>query len=102
MKSNIDSTIKGTMMRSSSCNNIVVNGQEIIKGAFVPKTGKRQIIDLCLSRNAKLIQNNNNNNNSLFILEKQNKQKIESLDYTMKNQEQLLPKIIILRNKKIK
>ena len=40
-KSNADSSIKGTMMRSSSCSNIIVNGQEIIKGAFIPKTRKK-------------------------------------------------------------
>ena len=82
-KSNADSSIKGTMMRSSSCSNIIVNGQEIIKGAFIPKTGKKQLIDLCLSGNDKI--NPNNANNSLFVLEKLNKQKKDSLDLTMKN-----------------
>ena len=82
-KSNADSSIKGTMMRSSSCSNIIVNGQEIIKGAFIPKTGKKQLIDLCLSGNDKI--NPNNANNSLFVLEKINKRKRDSLDLTMKN-----------------
>ena len=66
-KSNVDSTIRGTMMRSSSCSNIVINGQEIIKGAFTTKSNKKQLVDLCLSGNAKL---NQNNNDSLFALEK--------------------------------
>ena len=91
VKSNVDSTIRGTMMRSSSCSNIVVNGQEIIKGAFTAKNNKKQLVDLCLSGNVKL----NNNNNSLFVLEKQKKQMLESLDHTMKNRDnqQLLPKV---------
>ena len=90
VKSNVDSTIRGTMMRSSSCSNIVVNGQEIIKGAFTAKNNKKKLADLCLSGNVKL-----NNNNSLFVLEKQKKQMLESLDHTMKNRDnqQLLPKV---------
>ena len=83
IKDNADSTIKGTMMRSSSCSNIVVNGQEIIKGAF---NNKKQAADLCLSGNAKL----NPNNNSLFKIENQNN---VALDLTMKNKDDVLPKI---------
>ena len=86
IKSNVDSTIRGTMMRSSSCSNIVVNGQEIIKGAFTSKGNKKQIIDLCLSGNAKL---NQNNNDSLFALDKNNNQNFEN---TMKNKEHILYK----------
>ena len=74
IKSNNDSTIRGTIIRSSSCNSIVVNGQEIIKGAFSPNQNKKDVIDLCLSGNAKL----NQNNNSLFVLEKTNKKENES------------------------
>ena len=74
IKSNADSTIRGTIIRSSSCNSIVVNGQEIIKGAFSPNQNKKDIVDLCLSGNAKL----NQNNNSLFVLEKTNKKENES------------------------
>ena len=90
VKSNIDSTIKGTMMRSSSCSNIIVNGQEIIKGDFTAKNNKKQLVNLCLSGNAKL-----NKNNSLFVLEKLNKINLESLEHTMKDKDkqQLLPKI---------
>ena len=89
VKSNVDSTIRGTMMRSSSCSNIVVNGQEIIKGSFTSKINKKQLADLCLSGNAKL----NPNNNSLFFLEKKNNQKLESLDYTMKNKEKIIYRV---------
>ena len=89
VKSNVDSTIRGTMMRSSSCSNIVVNGQEIIKGSFTSKNNKKQLADLCLSGNAKL----NPNNNSLFFLEKKNNQKLESLDYTMKNKEKIIYRV---------
>ena len=74
IKSNNDSTIRGTIIRSSSCNSIVVNGQEIIKGAFSPNQNKKDVVDLCLSGNAKL----NQNNNSLFVLEKTNKKENES------------------------
>ena len=88
-KSNVDSTIRGTMMRSSSCSNIVVNGQEIIKGAFTAKNNKKQLLDLCLSGNAKLKPYNN----SLFVLDNKENQKLESLDYTMKNKDNLIPKV---------
>lgn len=74
IKSNADSTIRGTIIRSSSCNSIVVNGQEIIKGAFSPNQNKKDAVDLCLSGNANL----NQNNNSLFVLEKTNKKENES------------------------
>ena len=89
VKSNMDSTIRGNMMRSSSCNSIIVNGQEIIKGAFSPNQEKKQLIDLCLSGNGKL----NQNNNSLFVIEKSNQQKIESLDYNIKNNGQFFSKV---------
>ena len=88
-KSNVDSTIRGTMMRSSSCSNIVVNGQEIIKGAFTAKNNKKQLVDLCLSGNAKLKPYNN----SLFVLENKSNQKLESLEYTMKNKDNLIPRV---------
>ena len=74
VKSNADSTIRGTIIRSSSCNSIVVNGQEIIKGAFSPNQNKKDAVDLCLSGNANL----NQNNNSLFVIEKTNKKENES------------------------
>jgi pSer/pThr/pTyr-binding forkhead associated (FHA) protein len=74
VKSNADSTIRGTIIRSSSCNSIVVNGQEIIKGAFSPNQNKKDAADLCLSGNANL----NQNNNSLFVIEKTNKKENES------------------------
>jgi pSer/pThr/pTyr-binding forkhead associated (FHA) protein len=74
IKSNVDSTIRGTIIRSSSCNSIVVNGQEIIKGAFSPNQNKKDAVDLCLSGNANL----NQNNNSLFVIEKTNKKENES------------------------
>ena len=74
IKSNADSTIRGTIIRSSSCNSIVVNGQEIIKGAFSPNQNKKDAVDLCLSGNANL----NQNNNSLFVIEKTNKKENES------------------------
>ena len=100
IKSNVDSTIRGTMMRSSSCSNIgvtmmriyscsniVVNGQEIIKGAFTTKSNKKQLVDLCLSGKAKL---NQNNNDSLFALEKKSN---HNMDNTMKNKESFIPKV---------
>jgi flagellar biosynthesis GTPase FlhF len=74
VKSNADSTIRGTIIRSSSCNSIVINGQEIIKGAFSPNQNKKDAADLCLSGNANL----NQNNNSLFVIEKTNKKENES------------------------
>ena len=89
IKSNPDSTIRGTMMRSSSYNSIVVNGQEIIRGAFSPNKDKKNLNDLYLTGNAKL----NQDKNSLFGLENSNLQKIESLDYTIKNKEPFLSKV---------
>ena len=86
-KSKVDSTIRGTMMRSSSCSNIIINGQEIIKGAFTTKSNKKQLVDLCLSGNAKL---NQNNNDSLFALEKKSN---HNMDNTMKNKESFIPKV---------
>ena len=90
LRSNVDDSVRGTMMKSSSCSNIVVNGQEIIKGAFVPKTGAKQINDLCLSGNNKI--NQNNENNSLFVLEKLNNEKIDC-DLTAKNPKKELNKV---------
>ena len=76
-------------MRSSSYNSIVVNGQEIIRGAFSPNKDKKNLNDLYLTGNAKL----NQDKNSLFGLENSNLQKIESLDYTIKNKEPFLSKV---------
>ena len=44
-KSNLGNTHKGTMLRSSSCNSILVNGQQVIKGAFSPGKLKKMLIN---------------------------------------------------------
>ena len=58
LKSNNENTVKGTMIRSSSCNSIIVNGQQIIKGAFSPNQGKKILNNLHYSKNDKYINNN--------------------------------------------
>ena len=47
-----------TMIKTSSFNSIVVNGQEIIRGAFTPDTNNNQKVNFDLSSN--LISNNDN------------------------------------------
>ena len=71
-QSNSDSTIRGNIIRSSSFNSIVVNWQEITKGAFSQiQNKKKMFLNLCLSGHSKLSQNNN----SLFALENKQKRK---------------------------
>ena len=86
LKSNNENTVKGTMIRSSSCNSIIVNGQQIIKGAFSPNQGKKILNNLHYSKNDKYI-----NNNSIITVK--NSKKNESLDYFIHKKNTLLPKI---------
>ena len=88
VKSNNESVIKGTMIRSSSCNSIIINGQQIIKGAFFP--GKTKMLSDKLHHS---INENNFNNNSVLTIKNSNYKKNESLKYYMYKKDQLLPKI---------
>ena len=99
MKYSIDSTTKGTMLRYSSCNNLlVIKGKKIKKGiSFSPD--KRKDADLYHRENDQL----NLNNKSIFFFESLNKDE-ESLEYKVKSGK-FLPKIAsrkfpILINKK--
>ena len=69
MKNSIDSTIKGTLIRSSSCNSLVINGQKIIKGAYSINSDKINEADLYHPENVKL----NSNVNPIFSFERINK-----------------------------
>ena len=66
-KNNGDSTVRGTMIRNSSCQSIVVNGQKIIQGAYSPKNLNNPCPKIYYNKNVdlNLNQNNNNNNNTL-------------------------------------
>ena len=88
MKNSIDSTLKGTMLRYSSCNSLlVINGQKIIKGASSISPYKKK--DACLyhRENAQI----NLKNKSKFFFEKLNKDE-ETLAYKVKSGK-FLPKI---------
>jgi hypothetical protein len=87
IKSNSENTVKGTMIKSSSCNSIMVNGQEIIKGAFSKNQQKMQNNKLSFSRKQDI------NNNSVLTLKKIINNENESLNLTIKNKNQILPKI---------
>ena len=81
MKNIIDSSIKGTMLKSSSCNSLlVINGQKIIKGISSINPDKRNEADLNHRENVKL----NLNKHSKFFFERLNKNE-ESLDFKVRS-----------------
>ena len=84
----IESSVRGTMIRSSSCNSIVVNGQQVIKGAFSPGQLKKHTDNIYYSKNE-----NNINNNSLLTVKNSNYQKNESLNYFVHKKDTILPKV---------
>ena len=86
-KSNIESSVKGTMIRSSSCNSIVIKGQQVIKGAFYPNQKKKNIDNLYYSKN------NISINNSAMTIKNSLLKKNDSLDCFIHKKESLLPKI---------
>ena len=98
-KSNTENTIKGTMIKSSSCNSIMVNGQEIIKGEFSKNQQNIQINKLSFTKK------DNINNNSALTLKKIVNNENESMNLTTKNKNLILPKIsstnelIFIKNK---
>ena len=85
---NIDSTVRGSIMKSSSCNSIIINGQEIIKGNFQANQEKKQNYKLYFSKN----ENLNLDNNSL-LTKKDYSIKNESLGFIMGREQQSLMKI---------
>ena len=87
IKSNSENTVKGTMIKSSSCNSIMVNGQEIIKGAFSKNQQKMQNNKLSFSKKENI------NNNSALTLKKIINNENESMNLTIKNKNVILPKI---------
>ena len=93
IKSNSENTVKGTMIKSSSCNSIMVNGQEIIKGAFSKNQQKLQNNKLSFSKKQNI------NNNSALTLKKIINNENESLNLTIKNKNLILPKLISIKNK---
>lgn len=84
----IESSVRGTMIRSSSCDSIIVNGQQIIKGAFSPGQLKKHTDNLHYSKN-----DNNIKNNSLLTVKNSNYQKNESLNYYVHKKDNILPKV---------
>ena len=87
LKSN--NSIKGTFIRSSSCNSIIVNGQQIIKGEFSNNQNKKPLNKLYYNKINKL---NNNNNNSI-LSKKSNNYKNDSSDFFIQKKNSNLPKI---------
>ena len=87
MKSNSENTVRGTMIKNSSCNSIIVNGQEIIKGAFSKNQPKMMNNKLSFSRKENI------NNNSALTLKKIMNNENESMNLTIKNKNIILPKI---------
>ena len=87
-KSNLENSNKGTILRSSSCNSILVNGQQVIKGAFSPGKLKKNVDKLYNSR-----IDNFNKNNSILTFKNSNYQKNESLNYFINKKDFILPKI---------
>ena len=81
-------TVRGTMIRSSSCNSIILNGQQVIKGTFSPNEQKKQISQICYSKNEKM-----NYNNSLLTIKNSINHKNESLDYFFQKKNNFLPNI---------
>ena len=88
MKNSLDSTLKRTMLRYSSCNSLlVINGQKIIKGASSISPYKKKDACLYQRENAQI----NLKNKSKFFFEKLNKDE-ETLAYKVKSGK-FLPKI---------
>ena len=81
MKYNIDSATKGTMLRYSSCNNLlVIKGKKMLKGISSISPDRRNDADLYHKEDAQL----NLNNKSLFFFERLNKDE-ESFAYKVKS-----------------
>jgi len=88
MKYNIDSATKGTMLRYSSCNNLlVIKGKKMLKEISSISPDRRNDVDLYHREDAQL----HLNNKSLFFFERLNKDE-ESLAYKVKSGK-FLPKI---------
>lgn len=88
LKSNDESSIKGTMLRSSSCNSIVINGQQVIKGEFTNRAKTTKMNKIHFNKKDQF------KNNSILTVKNSFIQKNESLDYGLMNKSQMvLPKI---------
>ena len=87
MKNSLDNSIKGTMIKSFSHSNLVINGQKVIKGSFSINKNKRNEADLNYIENSQLKVNDN----PIFFLEKLNKND-ENYAYKVKSGT-FLPKI---------
>ena len=85
--SSVDSSVKGTMIRSSSCNSIIINGQQVIRGEYTNRAKKVKLDKLYFSKNEQL------NNNSILTSKKSNFPKNESLEYIIQNKSNFLPRI---------
>ena len=86
-KSNNESNFKGTMIRSSSCNSIIVKGQQVIKGSFTPFQKKN-------SENIYYSKNDiSKNNNSIMTIKNSFQKNDESVDCFINKKEGFLPKI---------
>ena len=85
--SSVDNSVKGTMIRSSSCNSVIINGQQVIKGQYTNREKKINLDKLYFTKNDQL------NNNSILTSKKSNIPKNESLEYIIQNKNSLLPRI---------
>ena len=81
-------TIKETLIKSSSFNSIIVNGQQVIKGEFSNNQNKKPLNKLYFNKINKLINNNNS-----ILSKKSNNHKNESSDYFIQKKSSILPKI---------
>ena len=86
-KSNNESNFKGTMIRSSSCNSIIVKGQQVIKGSFTPYQ-KKNLENIYYSKN-----DISKNNNSIMTIKNSFQKNDESIDCFINKKEGFLPKI---------
>ena len=86
-KSNNESNFKGTMIRSSSCNSIIVKGQQVIKGSFTPYQ-KKNLENIYYSKN-----DISKNNNSIMTIKNSFQKNDESVDCFINKKEGFLPKI---------
>ena len=90
--SNNENSIRGTMIKSFSSNNVMnnymINGQHIIRGSYSPDARNNKINKFCYSKNDII-----NNSNSLITSKISNFKRNESLEIFTKKKNRYLPQI---------
>ena len=90
IKNTVENTLRCTMLKSASSNNLIVNGQSIIKGAFTSKnTRNNNFFNMGYTANGNVLINKD----PLFNLDQENDHRMESLDLTRKKRAKALARV---------